>query len=304
MKLTSLFLITISLLTLSCGKENSTGESVVPIVTPQDIENLNIQVENDKAVITGTTISIDQYDLQGLKKKLHNKSNFKEVIFNCDTFVIQTLLNMPSTDLTIKAKTFKSYQGAQINLTPLPYKGPAEKFQNGKRGENGKTLKLDIKEIDLHEQIDRPLFIVNGGNGQNAGAGENGKDGISVDHRDGVIASYKLVRGELVLAHGTYYTPTAGNDPVKGGLPGEAGKGGIIKTNIVLEPQHYRIEGGLPGNPHATVYSGNPGSPNPFIIINERNKREVNYLKETTSEHGAPAKKARGEYGDLIYLDE
>lgn len=304
MKLFPYFLIFLSLLTLSCGRENAANGNSAPHITKQDIEDLNIQVENDHIVITGKTLSIDQFDLQGLRKKLHLNKSYKNVSFHCENFVIQTLLHMPGANVTIKAKNFKSYRGAQINLTPAPYETDAKKFQNGEKGEDGKTLTLNVDQADFHAVIDRPLFVVNGGNGQNAGAGENGRDGRSVDHSNGIIATYKMIDGEPVLVSGNGLPPTAGSDAKKGGLPGEPGNGGVIKTNIVLEPILYRIEGGTPGRPHETVFPGRPGGPNPYAEINEYNKKIYFHLESGQEEHGVAAKKQQGEYGEIIYLDE
>lgn len=292
------------LLLLSCGKKNAATDSQeVSQITPQDLKELKIEMEDNKVFITGKTISIDKGDIQGIRRRFHNNEEFDEVYFHCDKFILSTWINIPNTNVTIKAKVFESHRGAQLSLQPLPYENPAP-IVNGFHGIHGSTLILDVEEANFHQIIDRPMFIVNGGNGQNAGEGEDGADGRSVPHDDGVIATYATIGGEPFLINGSKVNPGAGKSPLEGGRPGLPGNGGTIKTKVFLEPSLYRIEGGRAGNSAKTVYTGNPGSPNPYAIIVD-GKREVFHMpRRRAVESKGPGGPRVGEKGKIIYLEE
>ncbi len=298
-------LLLIAFLT-SCGNPNTTApndaQEAGPTVSPEDVRSLKIEELNKELTITGKRLVIDEFDIQGLYKRLHGKSDLEKVTFDCDELVLSRSLSLPGTDVEITAKKMRTLREGQLILTPLPYKEAAKTLQDGLHGKPGRTLTLRLEEAKFHH-TSKPIFVVTGGNGQQAGAGLNGEDGLSVHHKNGIIAAYSFSRGEPRLISGGRIEPTAGSKPQLPGKPGEPGHGGVIKTNLILNESVYNLSGGLPGLAADDVYSGKPGAPNPYHIV-EDGQKFTQSLPEQTLYYAPKAQREKGEEGRLIYLEE
>jgi hypothetical protein len=309
LKIKQIFLLLpllITTLLVSCGRENSTSpesaKEAAPTISPEDIQTLKVEEDDGEFMITGKKIVIDEFDLQGLHKKLHQRKDIKKVTLKCEELILSRQLTLPGADLEIKTKKMRTIRNAQIVLTPPSYSDEAKPLQDGLDGIAGSTLILKVKEAEFH-QSDKPLFVVTGGNGQKAGAGFNGEDGKNVKHSKGVIATYSFVRGEPILTSGTNTHPTHGKEPAMPGKPGEPGAGGRIETTLVLHEDQYNLSGGLAGRPARDVLSGRPGQPNPYHII-EDGKKETHSLPPQQLYLAPVAMNQIGAPGELIYLRE
>ncbi len=212
----------------------------------------------------------------------------------CDTLEVHGQLKIPETNLTIYArKLVWATDKASINSSPLPW--AVKKAQNAtkdKKGENGAhgrhagALHLFVKTVEpVNDKVQR--LIAKGGNGQDPGAGLDGKDGESRPSRNGFESAVKApalneakvkfglpaiyydyawywigIKGTTgTTTWGTKSNPTNGTSAVAPGKPGNAGNGGEIVSNIKALLDHADNQAGKAGQKERDYKAGAAGRP-------------------------------------------
>lgn len=276
-----------------------------PKLNPSDKTFLRLSQKENELLIEGLKISIDSFDSQDLYKSLNNRSDIKKVTIHCEVFELQRKLNLPGVDLEIKAKDFFISKEGTIDLTPNPINTLPPQFQDGRPGQRGAKLVINVENLQYPQERNTPLFILKGGNGQPAGAGQNGRKGRdAADLGGGVVQVIRLHRGEPMIVQGTYQVPTRGHEATPGGRPGLGGPGGLLLTNITVPSKLVDLSGGDAGKAAPTYFRGQNGSPNPFYIINERNQKLERRLEEPEAFPSPKAEVLKGTMGKTVVLEK
>ncbi len=222
------------------------------------------------------------------------KGTVRRITLCADQLVIRGELSLPGTEVNIFVREliFEDAEGdpGRINTSPLAYaleKAPDAQRATNTPGGNGwpgrraGSVTAYLRTIRAPpETATLPRFIMEGGNGQHAGLGENGPDGVDRSYIygqtfvcDGKSLSvnfdppavywkwhYKWAAFDQQKSWGAPSFPTSGLDALPAGMPGDGGDGGIFTANRDLAP-FVDNRGGLAGNPGSDVHGGRPGYP-------------------------------------------
>ncbi|MGI4992492.1 hypothetical protein ACRXCV_07675 [Halobacteriovorax sp. GFR7] len=215
-------------------------------------------------------------------KLLQNSYDLKSLELNAQEIVIDMTLNLPSTNVAINAKKLKFNYLSKIITTPSFMTDSAPQFGDGLHGATAGTISLNIEEFEYEKNYIGP-FVMIGGEGQAAGVGQDGVDGLKVDDLGGGVTylergiNIPLMRsgpsriGPSAMGSvykkqslsGTKVWPTNGGDAKAGGRPGEGGRGGNLISTIVISEELINNRGGQSGKPAGEYRGGKAGSPSP-----------------------------------------
>ncbi len=244
-------------------------------------------------VISGHVLVFEPEHENGLWDSYHsdesqNHKTLKELELHADTIIIRGTLRLPQTDVTIYARELRFEDGvdtASINTTPYSATTVAEPQQSGIAGNPGGNMTLHVSSVSMTDSsVNR--FILNGGEGQEGGAGKHGKNAShtkiwtgTVKRISGFVSkSYDFTSKERAMyvfwakeGLANFYDikegdakerPRNGGNASPSGTSGHGGKGGnltaplsIIEFNITSKP------GGAGGLAAASVRGGSAGSP-------------------------------------------
>ena len=248
--------------------------------------------------ITGHTVIFEENHPNELWK-YHGEADIHDLTIHADTLIIRNALHLPQTNVAIYAREliFEDKAGqapASLNTTPMSSdKIPAAAVleiaedreilieiaaENGREGHNAGSLAIYAQEIQSPGAFAR--IILNGGNGQAAGQGADGRNG---ENRTPITDIKGLLNVTLVSwsadntiyaywdgvysdwANGVEFGPEMNAIPPKaGGIPGPAGNGGNIETNLELR-YIATMEGGIEGTPAMAIEKTTGGTPRPAL---------------------------------------
>ncbi|MBI2521812.1 MAG: hypothetical protein HYV97_15460 [Bdellovibrio sp.] len=281
-------------------------------------------------VISGKHLVLNDVDLQGIRKPIHNQNDIASVTFKAEVIDVECPLNVPGTNLTIYARTLNMKRNAKIDVTPLAFKTKAAQFQDGKGGQNGGTISLNLESISIDSNIKEPIFTARGGNGQDAGEGQDGTKGSDVRDLGGQVTylvkihdECRSIRGPKDISKeiecstkttidGELGWPGNGTNAIAGGNPGLPGNGGKFISNLKFDAGLVDLIGGKSGNPVRHYVGGASGTPVTAYHrrneTNNRGKNDVFITDSNTATKGADAKspgikRERGDVGKILTDD-
>jgi len=264
------------------------------------------------------------------------KPSTESLIIFCDTLEIHGEFNIPETHIAIFARKLiwvDTNSVASINTSPLEWDSTFKKapqFTDGEPGRSAGNIYIDISRIALPIGInrDKKRLIANGGKGQDAGAGEDGKNGKTIQGWS--VLTFEHIGNKATVPfsppathvhywwdfghsgtfkrdYGTLKWPEKGKDAIAPGNSGNGGNGGRISFNLEELEKKYQNEAGQVGVIERTFNGGKPGEPNPCahysvrlnggIIITETNHFDI-YDKEIhTGEEGKSISSKKGKEG-------
>ena len=236
--------------------------------------------------ISGKMLIIDSDDHQGILEHIAKSTNISKVVFYCESLTLDFALKIPGAEVEINAENFHITEKGRLDLTPSSAPTRANQFEDGLEGQHAKSLTLNISNITYPNQLESPIIILKGGNGQEAGQGQDGAKGTSLRNLGGGVV-YRETRTErcvrerdfdhrfrLTNEHkiwdchttgpsreGSASWPGHGQNAIAGGNPGEPGNGGRVFSNIKLPDSLYDLSGGLAGKKAPNYTGGAPGTP-------------------------------------------
>ncbi|MCF8057764.1 MAG: hypothetical protein K9K67_00600 [Bacteriovoracaceae bacterium] len=267
-------------------------------LAPSDKRYLRVEVEWNKSLlnfnhqvlekgtreihISGKDIVFEAADRQGILEIIEGFRDISHVTIHGENLEINTSVKILGANVEIKAKRLIIGPKGELDLTPPSFETSASQFQNGLDGLKGAQLSLILKEAPIiHPREEKRIFILNGGNGQDAGAGQDGADGVSrrdlgngivavwtpVCPRRGGILKSSMVTCEYKFKDGHPSPPENGKNGLAGGRPGVPGDGGSIRSNWTLPLGSYDLRAGQVGKNAGIYKGGQPGGPNPYMVV-------------------------------------
>jgi hypothetical protein len=260
--------------------------SVTEEILPETRFNTRDRATRD-VVISGKVVNLIPGDRNGLFERFayadptglsQVNADIQELSIQAETVVIGGELRLPGTNVTIFAKEliFQDHGDhvGRLNTTPLGYATGAAQFQDGQRGEDAGDITLHIKSLRLPEgEPAAKRFVLRGGDGQAAGQGAPGTDGVSrtrlgpSDGVDSVFLFFNPVVYQVAIApngvttYGSEQFPTDGSPATPGGRPGDGGSGGRFVSRLPgLAPLTDALRG-VAGQAATDQRGGQPGSP-------------------------------------------
>ncbi len=297
-------------------------------LAPSDKRYLRVEVERNKNIlnynhqilengtreihISGKDIVFEASDRQRILEVLEGFRDISNVTIHAETVEINNSVKILGANVEIKAKRLIIGPKGTLNLTPPSFVTSAQQFEDGLDGIKGVHLSLVLKEEPIIlPREEKRIFIINGGNGQDAGPGQNGTDGVSRrDLGQGIVSVWTPVcpeRGgiaksskdicEYRFTDGSPKPPEKGNDALAGGRPGAPGDGGSMSSNWPLPVGSYELKSGQVGKNAGIYKGGQPGSPNPFIIVGRRVGERIFTLSPGKDAGSPEAFKSSGQEG-------
>ncbi|MCO4794411.1 MAG: hypothetical protein KC493_11895 [Bacteriovoracaceae bacterium] len=264
-----------------------------------------------EVIISGKHILINKVDLQGIRKLLNNQSDISSVTINAERVDIESELKIPSSIVTINARTLLIRKNGSIDLTPNPFLQKAAQFKNGTNGIHGSSLTLNLERIEIDSNIKSPVFKVKGGNGQEAGNGQAGTKGRNGTHLGGNVI-YRVTEKEHCIRErpdrwkfwdchsrtdkaGSPTWPTSGTAAKPGGKPGLPGNGGSFISNIEVAKNFIDLSGGKSGKAAKAIYKGGAaGTPttahHQYIFTSNHNRNQNRMTATHRTSKGSDAK--------------
>lgn len=261
----------------------------------------------------------------------------------CDTLEVRGEFCLPEAGVVIYARRINwATADAAINTSPLPWALDKAKNaegntagKNGAHGRNAGSFKIYAGKVEPAGDT-RPRLVASGGNGQHPGAGRDGQKGASkmywtsrtYELDDSGISKSKAsmnfnppavyIDREWIWAgarigsgtEGENAFPENGSDALAPGVPGNAGDGGGLTTNVDALKRCLSNVGGWAGNKEQDYRGGDAGTPTSSgkykvkmwhnIFGTDNADKEVNKTDSRDTKRGADAKaqgpgKARGE---------
>lgn len=227
------------------------------------------------------------------------KGQIKHLTICADQLVVRGELSLPEIDVSLFVRELifedKKSQPGRINTSPLLYTVPkAADFnpvtnsaaQSGIAGRSAGNLEIYISHLRIPQEAGSvKRFIMNGGNGQDAGKGQPGNNGTNMSsctkytwnvkgtcgtsHFDltfdipAVYIDREVRWGASRVGGGTWGAPlfpTDGTNAEPPGRPGNAGDGGSLCSNLDLSI-YIENNGGTAGNSAPAVKGGLAGKP-------------------------------------------
>jgi hypothetical protein len=285
--------------------------------------------------IVGLHVIIEKQNPNSIYERLNDVPFIETLEVYAETLEIKSALHLPQTNIRIFVKNLifvdQENGPASISTVPLSVKTVPAQFANGVNGLRGGDISVFAQ---LVSNVDRGVtrFVLSGGDGQGAGAGQPAGPGASLPPLPTeVINGYVFVIGQgctppnpgdpnwanaIVYSEttplggpsrlGNHSWPGDGIAARPGGKPGEGGAGGDFRSNRDL---HTVVDnsGGTPGQKAPDyLIPGPPGLPNPAYWAICGGSRGI-YSTKHTQASGPPATspsplKAVGDNGktDLI----
>lgn len=267
----------------------------------------------------------------------------KSLQIYCDTLEVRGEFSLPEAEVVVYARRINwATADAAINTSPLPWALDKAKNaegntagQNGAHGRNAGSLKIFAGKVEPTGDT-RPRLVATGGNGQHPGSGRDGSNGKSMQYWTQYTFSARIKDSTNVSKCPVDFNPAAvwvdyawswifeGASGVKGdnsfpesgtnalapGVPGDAGDGGGLATNVEALKRCFTNAGGAAGNKERDYSGGAAGTPTSagkykltmyFDVFGTDNaKRDLNKTDSRNTAKGADAKsqgprKARGD---------
>ncbi|HWM25721.1 MAG TPA: SH3 domain-containing protein [Chthoniobacterales bacterium] len=218
----------------------------------------------------------------------------KSLQIYCDTLEVRGEFSLPEAEVVVYARRINwATADAAINTSPLPWALDKAKNaegntagQNGAHGRNAGSLKIFAGKVEPMGDT-RPRLAATGGNGQHPGSGRDGSNGKSMQHwtqqvfnisRKGegnskctvdfnpaaVYIDYGWVWGVVPVGSNTKGDnsfPENGTNAVGAGVPGDAGDGGGLTTNLEALKRCFTNAGGTAGDKQRDYSGGAAGDP-------------------------------------------
>lgn len=273
----------------------------------KELKTLNYEIYEKgtrELTILGKHIILDKEDTQQILSLMNGALDLSKLTIEADILEVSTAVKIPQTHLIINARELVINEGGSFNTTPksLPY--PAEIFKDGAHGLTGGQIEFYISIFTNNQNPKTPVFLANGGNGQQAGAGQDGSKGhnalIAVQPNYIKVAEKKCARDhhhgadrhKLFVFNKRSRRSGNGQDAKVGGMPGGPGMPGKIYTNY---PYVYisRNLRGKPGRQDRVRIGGSPGTPEMTCILERRCAKKDRSVKCVTATKGKDAQPKR-----------
>ena len=232
----------------------------------------------------------------------NTEMKLKNITIACDILEIHDELKVPECSISIFARKLIFKSKGCINTSALPWSyerakdatrnsSETDTARNGADARHAGNVNLFVRDL-IVEDKSKVIIKANGGNGQDAGKGLDGKDGKNVTARDSdnFTFTYKDWKGtKFVTTHQqSYYppytylkyewfanmhafadweydgvsdVPTDGENAKKPGKPGEPGNAGNITSNQSRSLYSYDCNLGKSGSAASNVRGGRAGTP-------------------------------------------
>jgi CHASE3 domain sensor protein len=267
----------------------------------------------------------------------------KSLQIYCDTLEVRGEFCLPEAEVVVYARRINwATADAAINTSPLAWAldkaQDAQGNQAGKSGAHGRnagSLKIFAGKVEPTGDT-RPRLVATGGNGQHPGSGRDGSNGKSMSYwpqytfssriKDSKNVSYCPVDFNPAAVYVDYVWswildgasgvkgadsfPESGTDALAPGVPGNAGDGGGLTTNVEALKRCFTNAGGAAGNKERDYPGGAAGTPTSagkyklkmfFDVTGTDNaRRDLNKTDSRDTKKGADAKsqgpgKAKGD---------
>ncbi len=253
------------------------------------VEIQQSSVDSSKRVvrISGIDVTIEEGHSNRFWEVLNNQADFKTVYIEVETLRVRSAVSLPSANLIIKAKNLIFDRDGEFDVTPKGL-GIARATEDGLHGKNAPQVEVYVKNVEIKNNLNKMRFIANGGDGQDAGLGIDGRPGRDVVNAKGnklkkcnarpvpctrdfstfSLGNTKSICPQLQDHECVQSTvwPTNGTDARPGGIPGRAGDGGVIITTNLKVLDLNSVAPGNPGDKATTVRGGRAGRPeSPYL---------------------------------------
>jgi hypothetical protein len=228
--------------------------------------------------IAGKNIVLKKGHSSRLLERLENRQDIKRLIIQAESVELAGVLRLPSTSILIVAENLQITAEGKIDVSGLDYLTVPQLYSDGARGLDGGNIQLLAQEVQINTT--EPFLKSNGGNGENAGAGQNGVNGVSLpDLGSGSVhqqilkkycwcnivsdraACRQTCENQLIGTHGISSCPTNGENARPGGKPGQGGNPGAISTNFNLPENSVIGSSGNSGKNAGQFLGGQAGYP-------------------------------------------
>lgn len=231
--------------------------------------------------ISGKQIVFEAEHANHLYNSYNGNDDIKAMTIYAETLIIRNPLHLPQTNVTIYAKDLRFEGSGELITTPRSTKTRPGQSENGKHGLKAGDITLYIGSFYSDPGHDT-RFILQGGNGQPAGLGQDGADGVSREIVSDIGPAFRRVwgprscgdNGGAVYVYscgsdmhfcreiGVKHWPTDGQDAIPAGKPGEGGLGGNLFSNSDIG-MFAELSGGIAGEKGPMYSGGTAGEPNP-----------------------------------------
>jgi hypothetical protein len=218
----------------------------------------------------------------------------KSLNIYCDTLEVRGEFCVPEANVVVYARRINwATPDAAINTSPLEWRiGKARNAQgkeagkNGAHGRNAGSLEIYAAKVEPAGDT-RPRLVASGGNGQHPGAGLDGTDGKSMQHWAQQIFNARRNKDSAVSTATVNFNPAAvyidyawswivnlgegtkgdnsfpedGTNALAPGVPGNAGDGGGLTTNVEALKRCFTNAGGMAGDKERDYRGGSAGTP-------------------------------------------
>lgn len=240
------------------------------------LNHLNFEKGLRVVKIEGLDIVLKKGHISSFWETLNQQNDIKKLRIDADVLTVSDPIYLPSTNLEIYAREIRFTGDGAFHLTPRAYPYPAPDGENGKRGLDAPQATLIAQNIQANADNEfTRRFILKGGDGQDGGAGIDGAPGRSVKAiRGGLVYQCEETQNCLRLAmdgppactthskcKGRNAWPTSGKDARPGGLPGVAGNGGRLVTNLEEAIDYTLNSAGKIGKFPSIAKGGDAGKP-------------------------------------------
>jgi hypothetical protein len=222
----------------------------------------------------------------------------------CDTLTVRCRWWMPECDVTVFARQILFEGEGSIDTSPAPWELPRARDAydktpgaNGANGRPGGKVTIYASAVDAPAGSKAKRIVTDGGNGQDAGRGLDGKDGrnasgaltwigddytdkrswtdsfrttnVSVkldDHKGKTVLGIRRIWRTLEIqrsnsVEGTTEPPTDGTDAIRPGDAGNGGAPGVLATNLAGLVALWQAKPGKAGAQAPTAKGGAAGRP-------------------------------------------
>jgi vancomycin resistance protein YoaR len=233
-------------------------------------------------VIKGKDIVLEEGHDQEIFEQINSSPDIETLTIYADKLEISSLISLPGARVEIYAKDLIISKEGAIDITPLTINHRAQQFNDGAHGIDAREIKLFVENINLNLNQTKKIFILNGGNGQEAGAGQKGNPGSRLrDLGGGAVFIRRITEfceymdpvrfkssinkrrhcSEIERTEGSPSWPTNGGPAVPGGRPGDGGNGGQFFSTVNINRDLISFDGGVSGKWAGVIEGGDPGVP-------------------------------------------
>jgi hypothetical protein len=268
--------------------------------TPELFNNLSRTTR--VVTVSGKTVVLAQGHANGLFDTYNNSADIKAMEIHAETLIVRDTFKLPQTDISIYARDLR-FEGAMacIDSTPQSLTTRPAQFANGMHGLKAGNILVQAEHY-TSDPLGPTRFILNGGNGQPGGLGQDGGTGISrtpvgphgsLPWPDNTTAfclellafglkSYSP--SQAVYDSPTAWKPGNGGDASPGGKPGNGGSGGTFSATFELREEV--LSGGGIAGAGCTNIGGPPGNPRPAYKVYTTGNYDYSIVSSFTSQRG------------------